>query len=261
MGTLWLTVWQYRDHNRTVFLSSSFDGSDAFWSTHGSLALHLTQLKPRNIPEIVKIASAYLASYNDAFMNKIFKSTSDLNTLTTLKSVFSSYISTPWFSLWCATQIQAELTNTDPWRNWTRWPQIEFLSITFSCSVGRLMSRKTTLRWYSVFSVFKKPSKISTTWSGVKEPTIKMKGDVLPLLTCPSPSVKRFLLRICTLRVLVKETTLPLRFLNVSDTSVTKPGRTDNAMTINNIMTMRLACVFGVMSIETEWQDVNNEAF
>lgn len=59
----------------------------------------------------------------------------------------------------------------------------------------------------------------------------------------------------------MSNTNLPLRFLSVSDTSVTKPGRTDNAMMINNIITMRLACVFGVMSIETEWRNVNNEAF
>lgn len=54
--------------------------------------------------------------------------------------------------------------------------------------------------------------------------------------------------------------TIPFRFLSVSDTSVTKPGSTANAMTINNIITIRLACVFGVISIyENRYDD--DEAF
>ena len=42
--------------------------------------------------------------------------------------------------------------------------------------------------------------------------------------------------------------TLPFLLRNVSETSLIRPGSTDKAITINNIMTMRLPCVFGVIS-------------
>lgn len=48
-----------------------------------------------------------------------------------------------------------------------------------------------------------------------------------------------------------QNTRLPLLFRNVSETSLISPGRTERAITINIIITIRLPCVLGVMSILT----------